>query len=104
MSKAATILAYKRYTDIFPVNPVEAKTLLRKLQKEWHPDKNHDSEAHNVFIHIMQLYELGPSNIKYLVLLLLRPSTVLVFPVVLAVWLGFKGRSGLDYVKRKFRF
>jgi hypothetical protein len=66
MSKAATILAYKRYLDIFPVNPVEAKTLLRKLQKEWHPDKNHDPQAHNVFIHIMQLYELGPSNIKYI--------------------------------------
>jgi len=59
------IISFTQYSDLFPKDVNEAKVLLRKLQKQWHPDHCNDSKAKDVFIKIMELYELGPANIKY---------------------------------------
>ena len=59
------IISFTQYSDLFPKDINEAKVLLRKLQKQWHPDHCNDSKAKDVFIKIMELHELGPDNIKY---------------------------------------
>ena len=63
---SSEIIVLKKYSDLFPDDNIEAKKILRQLQKKWHPDKNSDPLSKDVFVHIMKLYELGPSNIVYI--------------------------------------
>lgn len=60
-----TILSFTQYSDLFPKDPNEAKNLLRRLQKQWHPDHCKDPKANDVFVKIMELYNAGPNQVKY---------------------------------------
>ena len=59
-------MSLKMYSELFSDDEIESKKILRQLQKKWHPDKNSDPLSKDVFVHIMKLYELGPSNIVYI--------------------------------------
>ena len=59
MHTSKQLLSFTKYSDLFPEDPSKAKLLLRRLQKEWHPDHNSNTTAHDVFIHIMKLYQMS---------------------------------------------
>lgn len=58
---ATQILGFKRYSDLFTD---DHKKELKLLQHEWHPDRNKDPKANDVFAHIMQLYNMTNTPIK----------------------------------------
>ena len=43
--------------DIFPGTPQEVQSLYRKLVGQWHPDRNPDPQAGEVFVRLQELYE-----------------------------------------------
>lgn len=53
---ASEILGFTRANQLFPKDPDEAEALFKKLRSEWHPDKNKDPKANDVFTRINDLY------------------------------------------------
>ena len=58
---AKQILAFTRYSDLFTKDP---KKELKVLQHYWHPDRNKDPLANDVFAHIMLLYHMTNTPVK----------------------------------------
>ena len=58
---AKQILAFTRYADLFTD---DHKKELKTLQHHWHPDRNKDPQANEVFVHIMSLYNMTNVPLK----------------------------------------
>lgn len=59
---ASQILVLTKYSDLFVEDQTESKKIHRNLLKQWHPDRNKDPKANDVFVHINKLYDM--KNIK----------------------------------------
>jgi serine/threonine protein kinase len=56
-AKAILSIPENQPERIFPNSEDEAKSVFRKLIKEWHPDHNKSSEAQQVTSHLQKLYD-----------------------------------------------